>query len=410
MLTTPPPAGDARSTASSSSRWSTRPSWPISGCASSALRAVAGSRVTAASAVRRSYAATCWTRPSSSGASGRCGSGTGTVRADAGGHLDDVVVGEAVDDAVVAHVDDVHVTGVARERGDESGRGLAVEGAAALLQQRRLLVELGIAVELEQLALDLGHRDGARCAVALLVEHLVVTVEVAEVVRRDRTELVEHAPRQLDVGGDLVTVLGEQLRQDVLTVERDRPDPGEVIETDLVDDDARRLDAEPAGEAALEADRDVAEADGAVAGVEQRAGDDADRVREVDDPGVGRGERSHAVGDLEHDRHGAQRLREASGAGRLLPDAAARERHRLVAETRLLPADADLDEHEVGAVDGAVEIVGHRQRAAVALALEHARGHRADDARRSGSMSCRTSSRTGSRSRSRERPETSSGV
>src|SRR5262249_26249181 len=42
---------------------------PMSGCASSALRAVVRSRITAASAASRSYAATCWTRPSSSGAS-----------------------------------------------------------------------------------------------------------------------------------------------------------------------------------------------------------------------------------------------------------------------------------------------------------------------------------------------------
>ena len=97
-----------------------------------------------------------------------------------------------------------------------------------------------------------------------------------------------------------------------------------------------------------------------MAGVEQRAGDDADRVGEVDDPGARRRALAHALGDLEHDRHGAQRLREAAGAGRLLPDAAAGERQRLVGEPRLLPADPDLDQHEVGAVDRAVEVVGDR--------------------------------------------------
>ena len=104
-------------------------------------------------------------------------------------------------------------------------------------------------------------------------------------------------------------------------------------------------------ELALKADRDVAEPDRAVAGVEQRAGDDPDRVREVDDPRVRRGALAHALGDLEHDGHRAHRLGEAAGAGRLLADAAARERHRLVREARRLAADADLDEHEVGAVD-----------------------------------------------------------
>ena len=77
----------------------------------------------------------------------------------------------------------------------------------------------------------------------------------------------------------------------------------------------------------------------------------------------GRGQLAHALGDLEHDRHGAHRLREAAGAGRLLADAAARERHGLVVQPRRLPADADLDEHEVGAVERAVEVVG-RPRAA----------------------------------------------
>ena len=93
-----------------------------------------------------------------------------------------------------------------------------------------------------------------------------------------------------------------------------------------------------------------------MAGVEQRARDDADRVREVDDPGASAPELANAVGDLEHDRHRAQRLGEPAGARRLLADAAAGERHRLVGEPRLLAADADLDEHEVGAVERAVEV------------------------------------------------------
>ena len=116
-----------------------------------------------------------------------------------------------------------------------------------------------------------------------------------------------------------------------------------------------------------------------MARVEQRAGDDPDRVREVDDPRVRGGELPHALGDLEHDGHGAQRLREAAGAGGLLADAAAGERHRLVREPRRLAADPDLDEDEVGAVEGAVELAGDLERAVEALALEHPRGEPADD-------------------------------
>ena len=47
------------------------------------------------------------------------------------------------------------------------------------------------------------------------------------------------------------------------------------------------LDRQQLGKATLEADRDVAEADRAVAAVEQGSRDDADGVREVDDPGLG---------------------------------------------------------------------------------------------------------------------------
>ena len=72
-------------------------------------------------------------------------------------------------------------------------------------------------------------------------------------------------------------------------------------------------------------------------------------------------------------------LREPAGARRLLSDAPAGVRDRLIRETRRLPPDADLDEHEVGAVDGAVEIVRDEQVAAEGLSLQHARRHAADD-------------------------------
>ena len=118
-------------------------------------------------------------------------------------------------------------------------------------------------------------------------------------------------------------MLGQQVRQHVVAVEQHPAHPREVVEPDLVDDHARAVRRRAAGKLTLEADRDVAQPDGAVAGVEEGASDDADRVREVDDPGPGAAERSRSLGDLEHDRHGAHRLREAAGAGRLLTDAAA---------------------------------------------------------------------------------------
>ena len=172
---------------------------------------------------------------------------------------------------------------------------------------------------------------------------------------------------------------GEQRGQDVPSVEQHAPHPGEVIQTDLVDEDALRLDPEHVCEVALEADRDVAQADRTMSRVEQRASDDADRIREVDDPRVAARQLADAVGDLQHDGNGSHRLREAARPGRLLADAAASERDRLVAEPRRLPADADLNEHEVRVLDGAVEVRRERQLPAPAGPVEHARSEPADD-------------------------------
>ena len=65
--------------------------------------------------------------------------------------------------------------------------------------------------------------------------------------------------------------------------------------------------------------------------------------------------------------------------GRLLADAAARERSGLVAEPGRLAADTDLDEDEVGVLDGPLEVAAERQLAGEALALEHPPGQAADD-------------------------------
>ena len=88
----------------------------------------------------------------------------------------------------------MHLARVRRDRADEADGGLAVERAAALLEERRLLDQVRVAIQLEQLALDL--RDGRRAwhAFGLLGEHLVVGVVVVQVVRREHAELVEQPP------------------------------------------------------------------------------------------------------------------------------------------------------------------------------------------------------------------------
>ena len=106
-----------------------------------------------------------------------------------------------------------------------------------------------------------------------------------------------------------------------------------------------RRHVQPLGEEALETDCDIAEPDRSMPVVEQRPRDDAHRVGEVDDPRVVGADLSNAISDVEHDRHRAQGLRESTGPGRLLPDAATAKRNGLVGEPCGLAADADLQEH-----------------------------------------------------------------
>ena len=134
---------------------------------------------------------------------------------------------------------------------------------------------------------------------------------------------------------------------------------------------------EQAGEAALEPDGGVAQPDGAVAVVEQGLGDDADRVGEVDEPGAGGAPAGGLLGQLEHHRDGAQGLGEAARPGRLLADAAELQRQGLVHQPHRLAADAQLHDHEVGAVDGVLAPAGLVQAAAPAGPGQHAPGQAA---------------------------------
>ena len=61
----------------------------------------------------------------------------GAVPIDPGGNLDDRVVRHVREGAIVAHVDDLDVASPVVERRDQLCRGLAVEGAAAVGEERR---------------------------------------------------------------------------------------------------------------------------------------------------------------------------------------------------------------------------------------------------------------------------------
>lgn len=145
----------------------------------------------------------------------------------------------------------------------------------------------------------------------------------------------------------------------------------------MVEADQLGVDAQVGGELPLEADGDVAQADGLVPGALQGAGDDADRVGEVDDPGVRAGE-ADLFGDVQHHRDGAQRLGEAAGAGGLLADAPALQRPGLVLVAGGLSADAQLEQDGVGAPDPGGDLGGGGDGGAVALPGEDPAGQAGD--------------------------------
>ena len=91
--------------------------------------------------------------------------------------------------------------------------------------------------------------------------------------------------------------------------------------------------------------------------IEQGLRDDAHGVREVDDPGTRRGASPDLLREIQHDRHGPQRLGEAARPGRLLADEPESMGQRLVRQAGLLSADTQLDEHEVGALESLVATI-----------------------------------------------------
>ena len=301
------------------------------------------------------------------------------VGVDPRGDLDDVVVGEVRDRPGVASVHDLHVARPGRERGDELRGGLAVERAAASLEQLRLLREIGIAVELEQVVLDLRDLLGARRPAGLAFEHLPGPVVVAQVVGGDRPERTEQLGRDLRLRAQLRQVGLEELGQAVDPVHLHRPDPGQVVQPDVLELHPLGLDPEALGEPPLEADRDVAQPDRPDLTVEQRLGHQAGRVREVDEPAPGRAAAPGELGELEHDRNGPQRLREPARPGGLLPDAPEPERDRLVEQPGGLAPDAQLHDHERRTVDRLVTIAGQDRAAAEPRPVEHPAGEATDD-------------------------------
>ena len=138
-------------------------SWPISGCARRAPAGAGPGRGVERGGEREPLVRRGVLHEAEQlRAQRRLGQRLGAAGRDARGHLDDVVRLQAGEAVAVADVDHLHVAVARRQRAHELRRRLAVVRAAAPLQQRRLLPQRRVAIQLEQLALDGLHLGGAR--------------------------------------------------------------------------------------------------------------------------------------------------------------------------------------------------------------------------------------------------------
>ena len=129
----------------------------------------------------------------------------------------------------------------------------------------------------------------------------------------------------------------------------------------------------------MHADRYVTQADDLRFGkAGHRLGDDAGRVGEVDDPGVRR-QLFHPTGDIQHHRNGAQRLGEAADAGGLLAEQLVFQAQPFIGGARRQLPDAELGQHESGAVNGVVQREVHADlHLFQPVARQHAAGQGGD--------------------------------
>ena len=247
---------------------------------------------------------------------------------------------------------------------------------------------------------------------ALLRQHCVVGVEVAEVRRRHGAELLEQPQRQRRLRRERLAVLGEQAGQHV---RRRRPARARIQVRWLRPtwSTSTRSGSTPSSRA-IDRWNLIATLHRPTA---RWPASSSARVTiptgfvksTIQAPGAA--SCAHALGDLEHHRHGAQRLRRArrrrSSPGRCSRTRAGWSRPRGAPAAR-----------RPGSGSGRSRRRRPRGRARRSPRATRSKPWRSSmraaspptTSRRSASMSCRTSSRTSIRSRSRESPETSSGV
>ena len=181
-------------------------------------------------------------------------------------------------------------------------------------------------------------------------------------------------------------VVGEQPRQQLGAVQRQRPQPAEVVEPHVVVagpvrvPERGRVRAGRPRRPAHQPDRRIADPDDTVAEhLGHRLGDHARGVGEVDDPGA-RGERRDPLGDVQRHRDRPQPVQDTARADRLLAEHALGQRDPFVAYPARRAAHPDRREDEAGAGQRVVQPVrdpyGHRRRMPLRQPRQHLGDHR----------------------------------
>jgi hypothetical protein len=190
----------------------------------------------------------------------------------------------------------------------------------------------------------------------LLLQDLVLQVVVAEVGGGKGAQDPQQVDGELHPLGQLLSTAFQQVRKNIVAVHPNRSEPREMVEPHVFELHTVPRDLEHGGHPALHRDRHVAQADRSMTRIEQRLGDDPDRIREIYEPCSTRAAAAGLLRQPHDHRDGAERFGEAARSGRLLPDAAETQGERLVAQPGLLPAHPDLRHHECRAVDRPIAV------------------------------------------------------
>ena len=208
------------------------------------------------------------------------------------------------------------------------------------------LADLGKELEVEALNLSAAACPGP----PLVGERPPLRVVEKKVLARNQPERPDHL-RIEEVGvveGAEDPVVGEDGRQPVLAIDHHPPDPAQMVEPEVVALNLTHRMTERAGQPVKHLARGVADADHPQPGqAGQRLGHEPGRIGETDEPRLGRvpfdGPRL-----FDHHRNRAQRLRQPTKPGRLLPGNPALDRDPFVTRPGRRPAYPEAAHHELG--------------------------------------------------------------